>query len=508
MSKMSRIVSLVLALIMLCGMSSIAVAEEAKPLEHVTLEWYVAEDAKPDNQTVFDAINAYLEEKINTTINFHFINYSEYAQKVSTILMSGQEVDIVNANSALNYVEYVKKGAFLPMEELLPQYAPETYEMIPEGYWSAMRVDDHIYGIPSYKDSCQMYCVIANETLANALGMDLSGVVLKNYQDMVPILYEAYEKRNELFPEDANLPITRTFPDLDRWAQYETINGLAVVNVPGVEDYEGMGSGEIVFNKYATKEYREMSKTMAKMVTDGVLPYDLFNFDSSRIYNKQGKYLVEDLGSGYVTIAKNQCSSEWDAMMIPFADKIASTAYLHNAVECISATSKNPERAMMVLELINTDNFVATALRFGLEGEHWNMSDEPGVLDFTGTKNEDAANRGHYYWYGAQFGAIVHSYVPAGYPANFNDLIMEANASAISDTNMGFIFDPSPVQNEIAACNAVISEYEMNLKFGFIPEDEVDEKIDEFLAKLEASGASQIVAEAQAQLDAWRAVNK
>lgn len=508
MSKMSRIVSLVLALMMLCGMSTFAAAEEAKPLEHVTLEWYVAEDAKPDNQTVFDAINAYLEEKINTTINFHFIGYSEYAQKVSTILMSGQEVDIVNANSALNYVEYVKKGAFLPMEELLPQYAPETYKMIPEGYWSAMRVDDHIYGIPSYKDSCQMYCVIANETLANTLGMDLSGVVLENYQDMVPILYEAWEKRNEMFPEDAKLPITRTFPDLDRWAQYETINGLAVVNVPGVEDYEGMGKGEIVFNKYATKEYRDMSKTMAKMVTDGVLPYDLFNFDSSRIYNKEGKYLVEDLGSGYVTVAKNMCSPNWDAMMIPFADKIASTAYLHNAVECISATSKNPERAMMVLELINTDNFVATALRFGLEGVHWNMSDEPGVLDFTGTKNEDAANRGHYYWYGAQFGAIVHSYVPAGYPANFNDLILEANASAISDTNMGFIFDPSPVQNEIAACNAVISEYEMNLKFGFIPEEDVDANIDEFLAKLEASGASKIVAEAQAQLDAWRAVNK
>lgn len=508
MYKMSRIVSLVLSLLMLCSMSSIAAAEDVQTLEPVTLEWYVAEESKPDNQTVFDAINAYLKEKINTTINFHFINASEYSQKVSTILMSGQEVDIVNANSNLNYVEYVKKGAFLPIEDLLPKYAPETYKMIPEAYWKAMRVDDHIYGIPSYKDSCEMFCVIANETMANTLGMDLSNVVLENYQDLVPILYEAYEKRNEMFPEDAKLPITRCFPTLDRWAQYEVISGLAVVNIPGVEHYEGMGSGEKVFNKYATKEYRELCNTMAKMVSDGVLPYDLFNFDTARIYNKQGKYLVEDVGSGYVTIAKNMCSPEWDAMMLPYAHKVGSTAYLHNAVECISATSKNPERAMMVLELINTDNFVATALRFGLEGVHWNMSEEPGVLAFKGTKNEDAANRSHYYWYGAQFGAITHSYVPEGYPANFNDLIMEANASAISDTNMGFIFDPSPVLNEIAACNAVISEYETNLKFGFIPEDEVDANIDEFLTKLEISGSEKIVEEAQKQLDAWRADNK
>jgi putative aldouronate transport system substrate-binding protein len=66
---------------------------------------------------------------------------------------------------------------------------------------------------------------------------------------------------------------------------------------------------------------------------------------------------------------------------------------------------------------------------------------------------------------------------------------------------------PRPCK-QIAACDSVIGEYENNLRFGFIPEDEVDANIDEFLAKLDASGASKIVAEAQTQLDAWRAANK
>ena len=508
MRKLSWIVSLCLVLAMLCSVSSVALATDAETLEPVTLEWYVGEEPLPDNQTVFDAINAYLKGKINTTVNFHFIGHSEYAQKVSTILMSGQEVDIVNPTNGINYVDYVKKGAFLPIDDLVKKYAPETYAMIPEDYWSAMYVDGKMYGIPSYKDSCQMYCLIMNDTLLKTLGIDMTGKDVKNFQDIIPVLYEAYEKRNEMFPEDAKLPITRTFPDVENWAQCEIINGLAVVNVPGIEDYEGMGSGETVFNMYATPEYRNMCKTIAKMVTDGVLPFDLFNFDTSRIYNKAGKYVLMDIGSGYVTVAKDMYSKDWDAMMVPYKDKIVTTNYLQNAVECISATSQNPERAMMVLELVNTDPFVATALRFGLEGIHWNMSDEEGVLDFTGTKNEDAGNRGHYYWYGAQFGSLVHSYVPAGYLANFIDLLLDANTSAITDTNLGFIFDPAPVKNEVAACSAVIDEYEKNLKFGFIPEDEVDANVDEFLAKLEASGASKVVAEAQAQLDAWRAVNK
>lgn len=508
--KANRILSLLAALVLICGMVPLAAAEDAAALEPVTLEWYVSEDSQPDNQTVFDALNAYLKEKINTTINFHFINNSEYSTKVSPILESGQEVDIINANSQLSYVNYAKKESFLPMEELLPQYAPETYKMIPEGFWDAMKIDGHIYGIPSYKDSVQSYCFMINDTLAQELGLDYSSLAPKSFKDVVPFLYEAYEKRNELHPEDkeAGIPICRTFPDLEQYMPYETINGLAVVNIPGVENYEGMGSGEKVFNKYATAEYREACKLIAKMITDGVLPADCWYYDPDRIYTAQGKYIMGDIGSGYVTVAKNYYSDDWDTVMLPYAYRTASTNYLHAAVNCISATSKNPERAMMALELINTDPYVATTLRLGVEGVHWKMSDVEGVATFDGTKNADPSAPAHKYWYGAQFGALVHSVVAPGYPANFMELLIEANESAITETNLGFIFDPTPVQNEIAACNAVIGEYETNLKFGFIPEDEVDANVDEFLAKLDASGAEKIVAEAQAQLDAWRAVNK
>lgn len=213
MRRLTRIVSLLLTVMMLLGMSSVAVAQDAaSTLEPVTLEWYVAEDSMPDNQTVFDALNAYFKEKINATVNFHFIPISEYGQKVSTILMSGQTVDIVNANSDLNYVDYVKKGAFLPIEDLIQQYAPETYAMIPESFWSAMYVDGHMYGIPSYKDSCQMYCMLYNSTMADNLGLDMSTLSINNYRDIVPFLYQAKELRDEKYPEDASLPMTPQLP--------------------------------------------------------------------------------------------------------------------------------------------------------------------------------------------------------------------------------------------------------------------------------------------------------
>ena len=73
---------------------------------------------------------------------------------------------------------------------------------------------------------------------------------------------------------------------------------------------------------------------------------------------------------------------------------------------------------------------------------------------------------------------------------------------------MLFRSDPTPVENELAACSAVIGEYETGLKWGWIAPEEVDARIDEFLAKLNDAGAEAVIAEAQAQLDAWRAENK
>ena len=135
---MRKILSLVMALAMLLSMTSFASAEEP-----VVLEWYVLEGSAPSNQMVWDAINEYMVEKINVKINFHYINGDEYTAKMQPMLMSGQKLDIVNVNGQLPYVEWVKKGAFMPMADLL-QYAPETSALVGEDFFNAMKIDGKV----------------------------------------------------------------------------------------------------------------------------------------------------------------------------------------------------------------------------------------------------------------------------------------------------------------------------------------------------------------------------
>ena len=69
---------------------------------------------------------------------------------------------------------------------------------------------------------------------------------------------------------------------------------------------------------------------------------------------------------------------------------------------------------------------------------------------------------------------------------------------------MGFVFDSTPVTNEIAACTNVVAEFSDDLVKGQLgSEEEVREVVAEFNEKLTDNGVDTIVAEVQKQIDAW-----
>ena len=246
-----------------------------------------------------------------------------------------------------------------------------------------------------------------------------------------------------------------------------------------------------------------MCRTLMQMRLDGILYNgDVWYYDSDQFFKPY--YVLNDIGSGWVEAginADDPVQKRWETAFVPFKDNVAMTSYLHQAANAITVSCKYPEKAMQALELINTDPFVATAIRFGLEGTHWTLN-EDGTLNTDGTLN--ANNDNNFYWYGAQFGAIVYSKVPASKgTAQFMEKLAAANAKAKAG-NMGFIFDPSPVQNEVAACSAKIDEYNTNLKFGkHETMEQVDAALAAFSAALDEAGIAKVVAECQRQLDAF-----
>ena len=106
--------------------------------EPVTLKWYMSlNPVDADTDKVIAALNEYTKEKIGVTIDYTVIANPDYKEKMPTLINSGEYFDICfTADWTTNYVQFVAKDAFMDITDAVKQYAPETYEFIPESLWT------------------------------------------------------------------------------------------------------------------------------------------------------------------------------------------------------------------------------------------------------------------------------------------------------------------------------------------------------------------------------------
>ena len=483
-------------------------------LEAVVLEYYMPEKAQRDAEKVWEEINKYVTEKINATVNIHWIEYAEYSQRMSAIIGAGQEFDLCASPTAvLNFTVNATNGAYIPLDDLLPEYAPELLEELPEYVLEGGKVNGKIYGVPSYKDVADSYSIIWYTDLAKEYGVDESKLTSswKWLDEKFDAFVEFKEKRDAAHPDQAELPMVTTIHDgLNLWSSSDEIINGVVTNVGNIEYFKDQGSGEKVFNVFDTPEFVEIVKNVRKWVDAGIMPQFEAISDPDGALKKAGA-IPMGTGQGYVAIAEDLWTTEHQTVMCRSDIALSSTAYLQAAITAVSATSKNPERAVMFMNLQYSDPYIATASRFGIEGTHYNIvKDSAGNdrLDFKGTSNEDPKNYAYYNWYGAQWGNLFKCILPASQPDNFYTALAEMNEEAGAfETNLGFVFNQEPVVNEIAACAGVIDEFKKPLMKGAYPADQIEAKCAEFVEKLNANGIQKIVDEAQKQLNEWRAAN-
>ena len=89
--------------------------------------------------------------------------------------------------------------------------------------------------------------------------------------------------------------------------------------------------------------------------------------------------------------------------------------------------------------------------------------------------------------------------VPAN-PNQWTELVERYAAEAISSSALGFSFDITPVADQCLAMKNVWEQYIYEMQTGTSDPDVV---VPELLAELEAVGLREVLAESQAQLDAY-----
>ncbi len=466
---------------------------DASNEEVTVLTYYYPDDLTAHTEVVWDVLNDYLREKINVEIDYKPVSWGDYGTKTNTIKSSGEAFDIMFESGT--YLHTVNQGFAMPITQYLDTAGADMKATLPSYVWDAATINGEVYGVPTYKDNAVVYSVIYNKTLADEIGLDMPETMDISTPTLNTLFREAEAKLVETFGEDHGYTVTNY--NTLTMSMDDLASRLAVTNIVGDETF-AIEDG-VVVNPYAQPEMQEYYQIMSDLVKDGIVPMDARVMDLAAV-KADGTFLME-VGLGYVSFPVNGWSENYETAIVLPETTYITTQYSTFGTTIVGANSENPEKAVEFINLLNTDNFVANTIRFGVEGEYYTVTDADR-LSFADTLNADPGARTYYKWYGWQFGNIFAMTLPEQEADDLFEKLVYFNDTALP-SNMGFVFNTEPVINEITACTAIRTEYEINLEQGLITD--VEANMAEFNQRLKDAGVDAIVAEAQAQLDAWKA---
>ncbi len=482
------------------GAADTTTAKEEKtetPEEIVTLKWYMSiNPVAPDTDKVIEKLNEYTREKIGVEIDYTVIANPDYKEKMPTLINSGDYFDICfTANWTTPYLQFAAKDAFLDITELLPQYAKETADFIPEALLNAASVNGKLYGVPSYKEMGWQSGFFVNSDMAKEYGIDLTAV--KTMADYTEVLKTVKEKSTAAGKNVIGVSGLR----YQFMVPFESLTGNP--QLPGasaVKEYNNFAGQEEVFNQYAAPDYMEYCKLANDWYKNGYLSKDPVNYDKDTA-NRDNDFKNGNLFSYVISYAPGAAEAEaaktgHGVAFIPVMNPLFETRNAMGGLLAISSASKYPEKALEFINLLNTDEYVGTLIRHGIEGEHYTaVGDNQVDRTMGGTLNP--ADNGYDYTYGWQFGTPFNQKWDISYPDNIEDMFKEYNASVVVAPHSGFTFDNSPVETEIAAVTSTVEEYTWALEAGMV---DPETNIPKFLKALEDNGVNVLLEEIKTQL--------
>ncbi|MEC0090015.1 ABC transporter substrate-binding protein [Paenibacillus macquariensis] len=450
------------------------VTQKDGELKPVKLVWYLR-SAEPKNMpSIMEKANEIIKDKINATVEFKFINPGDYEQKMQLVMSSGEEYDIsFTASWTNNYFDNVSKGAYAPLDEMLAKY-PDLQNMFKKEVWDAVKVDGKTYGIPNNQIMGDQPGLWMKKDLVDKYNIDVTKV--KSLNDLTPIFQTIKDGEPGVSAIRAGIPTS--------FMEY----------APILEGTAGFGyaldtkTWKVYFQP---EQLTSQFKLMREWYEKGFFPQDVATIKDELSLIKAGKVFSRYSRQKPGIDAELKTSYGFDVNNSSTGPAVISKSAVTSTLNAVSATSKNPDRAMMLINLIDTNKELFNLLKFGIEGQdHTKVSD-----------NRIETKADAYTVPGWLFGNELNSFVVPGQPDDVWEQTKKLNDSAVIDPSISFTFDRKNVENEIAQLNAITAEYKDILTNGL---DDVDKTMKSMMDKRKAAGHDKVLAEIQKQVDEWR----
>lgn len=439
-----------------------------------------------DEKKVEEALNKLLTEKINATIDLMPIDWGAWDNKINLMIASREEVDIIFTAQWNGHANNVSKGAFLELGDLIDQYGKGIVDSLDPAFLEGAKINGKNYGVPTNKELAAAGGIVYRKDVTDELGIDMSNV--KTPQDLDAVYAVVKAKRPDLTP----LYTTAGVFNSHFFANYDFLGDSTI---PGAILKDEAGTTVTATEKIErykqylnlTRDYFKKGYINADAATTQVSSGDAWK--AGTVFST-----IEPMKPGKDAEIASASGLTGKLAQIIMTEKTVATSETAGSMLGISSTSKDPARAMMLINLLHTDKEINNLLNFGIEGEHYTRNGE--IITATGSTAN--YNPGSAWMFGNQFLNYVWDTEDPDKWAKFKEFNQNAKVSPA----LGFVFNSEPVKAEVGALANVIRQYQRALETGSV---DVDKILAEYEAKLKDAGVDKVIAEKQKQFDEFLA---
>jgi putative aldouronate transport system substrate-binding protein len=475
--------------------------------EEVNIKYVHIGGATPFEDEVLADLNKKLKEKINATFSVQYLGWGDAWTKAPLMFASGEDFDFIFCAPWFLFNDEGKKGAYLPLNDLLPKYAPELYNDCPEEAWAQSSINGEILMIPAY---LQNNTVFWGEVYREDLRKKYNVPEIKKVTDFEAYFEAIKANEPEMMPYAVNYNETGILPIM--YAMENTnlqIEGLDSKTMPFAYDItdptcqlvpvafdQTYAEWVVIAKKWADAGY--WSKNALANQTSSA---DALVAGASAIAG-WNSYTLADT---YKRIKQKDENADLGFYMcIPKDGKIARRPFNANGM-AINANSKNPERTLMLINLFVTDEDIYQTATYGIEGVTYTKASEGYFKQIDGLAPEEQWGFGHMFGMGFRnyrFEVEDTSVLPKDYVEKYSNPEWQEQF-LVAPVITGLTFNTEPVKTEIAAVTEVNNNYVKVLDLGLVADPVAT--LAEYRAALLQAGIEKMQAEFQRQIDEFLA---
>jgi putative aldouronate transport system substrate-binding protein len=460
----------------------------ASGLAPVTLSFIFYDSKKSATDEVWSAIADEFKDELNAKFDVSFIAGSDYIDKMLVKFSAGDVWDLNFDGDWLQYYRTVAMNGYMALDTLLPQYAPDLYKAYQSsGAIEAAKVNGKIVALPWTN-------IMTNRPFFQwrADLIDVNPAAVKTIEDVEKVLYQLKQRYPDRYTvENANIEVFLTKNDL----------------IIGTHNFVFNPKDPRVQVQYIaeTPAFLERARYAEKWQNDGLIWADVLvdQLDHNQLIN-QGRLITKWGTHEFSTDSRAwvEPAAKWGFSSL-YDDKIFQLRTPLSNIVAIPRTSKNPERTLMWMNLLETSQKMFDMVMYGIEGKTY-------VLDGKNVKypagmNDNNSNFMN--WQGRW--ALFKPQFMRGDPLYREGFWQEEKDFALSNPNNiaspldGFSLNTDAIVNELAQIQAIYDAANKMLDVGLAGPSAA--AVDKLIADLNRAGLQKVKTEYQRQVDAFLA---